>query len=867
MAKTMLNYNPIEPYMVSFRANTLVRVLSKAAGSNPNLWGIDVQGRRGYAPISHLQESEVIVRKDALIEVPTEPFMEVPAPKEPSAEVQPTIDGTTVEEDIISSERNDNIATASTETQEQQKRIDDNISDSLNEISGQEDLSEQQQLQPQEEVVQKIVPETANHISEPVEMQNEIRENDDEEDEGFEDEWKEENDEGNYAGREPVTEPPFIKKHAYQTGEKDVENLQNADVKLELIGSDAKRPEENNLIENNTVSALGSGVMEVDEPVNVYAEENAPEINSDSNENDIKNESQQEKTAEKLPLVDTGISTAAVSSERVNVMAEENAPEVKRDSSETKHTEIRNEEAETKTTVEAASLSETKHTEIRNEEAEPNTTNDTPQVNIVPNIETNGTIPSGSTDEVEKNNEILKPTENESVPVAASEASAAPPSFKDEQSASEAIPADEASPRVQPNQIDSNVDDFHRHIENVLEKVQDPFSQQASTFNPSNLGDETNGVNSISPDSPSVDSSGENHFKNPFGLNTEDNGKDNPEIPINTAVDPVQNIESTEIPNVVEEKSTPIAEEKAIVPEIADEVLPLPDKIIAEVLPTTSPSPILDEGLSEDIFTSRPPRIEVEYQNVESVETGNWYDGIVEIAFEGYSSVLRLFDSDASEKNDVIGSQQNAQADVDALEDGYCEKLDDGSCPKKSPKSVHTHDHVFGAAIHHMKNVNYDDFAKEFLVKVIAMADLVILLTFAAIAVLIFILGQYYLEKTQKESALISKLNIIEKKLLVSEKECSIVKGDLIQTRKQLVSIEDSSFGSNDMVIALKQQLEHVENEKLKLQQQITTLEKVSDTSRPSGCNIDSNCLFFAGIGSGRRGWSRDEYNDYGTFE
>lgn len=63
---------------------------------------------------------------------------------------------------------------------------------------------------------------------------------------------------------------------------------------------------------------------------------------------------------------------------------------------------------------------------------------------------------------------------------------------------------------------------------------------------------------------------------------------------------------------------------------------------------------------------------------------------------------------------------------------------------------------------------------------------------------------------------------------MTSGKECALVKHDLLETRNKLASIEDNSFGSNEMVIALKQQLDKSEAEKEELHEQVETLEKVS---------------------------------------
>lgn len=106
-------------------------------------------------------------------------------------------------------------------------------------------------------------------------------------------------------------------------------------------------------------------------------------------------------------------------------------------------------------------------------------------------------------------------------------------------------------------------------------------------------------------------------------------------------------------------------------------------------------------------------------------------------------------------------------------------------------------------------------------------ADLVVYLVVTAVTVLIFTLGYYYITYNRKENRLVSRLNILEKKLMTSDKECFLLKNELLDTRVKLESIEDNSFGSNDMVIALKQQLEEGEKRNEGLHQQIATLEKV----------------------------------------
>lgn len=108
------------------------------------------------------------------------------------------------------------------------------------------------------------------------------------------------------------------------------------------------------------------------------------------------------------------------------------------------------------------------------------------------------------------------------------------------------------------------------------------------------------------------------------------------------------------------------------------------------------------------------------------------------------------------------------------------------------------------------------------------MTDFIICLGITGLTVLVFTLGYYCTANGRKENSLVSKLNIVERSLLASNKETAILKNELTETLNKLASIEDNSFGSNDMVIALKKELDENELEKEKLREQVVSLEKVT---------------------------------------
>lgn len=66
-----------------------------------------------------------------------------------------------------------------------------------------------------------------------------------------------------------------------------------------------------------------------------------------------------------------------------------------------------------------------------------------------------------------------------------------------------------------------------------------------------------------------------------------------------------------------------------------------------------------------------------------------------------------------------------------------------------------------------------------------------------------------------------------------------MLKSDLSETKHKLISIENNSFGSNDMVIALRHELDDAEQAKLDLQEQIASLEKELENAAEAGLELN----------------------------
>lgn len=82
-------------------------------------------------------------------------------------------------------------------------------------------------------------------------------------------------------------------------------------------------------------------------------------------------------------------------------------------------------------------------------------------------------------------------------------------------------------------------------------------------------------------------------------------------------------------------------------------------------------------------------------------------------------------------------------------------------------------------------------------------------------------------------------MNELERHLMASTKENEILKGDVMATRQKLMSIEDNSFGSNDMVIALKRDLESNEQQQSEMLEKIASLEKELEAAAEDGLELN----------------------------
>uniref|UniRef100_A0A1B0D5Q2 Transport and Golgi organization protein 1 n=1 Tax=Phlebotomus papatasi TaxID=29031 RepID=A0A1B0D5Q2_PHLPP len=136
-------------------------------------------------------------------------------------------------------------------------------------------------------------------------------------------------------------------------------------------------------------------------------------------------------------------------------------------------------------------------------------------------------------------------------------------------------------------------------------------------------------------------------------------------------------------------------------------------------------------------------------------------------------------------------------------------------------------------------NMTLDEFVNLLMGRVLGMSSLILYLSVSAGAILIFTFGHYVLVQCSRERQLVYRLNSVERKLMVAYKECGSVKGELMETKEKLTSIQDNSFGSNDMVIALRGELENSQAMRENLQEQVASLEKELENAAEAGLELN----------------------------
>ncbi|XP_017095773.3 transport and Golgi organization protein 1 [Drosophila bipectinata] len=265
-----------------------------------------------------------------------------------------------------------------------------------------------------------------------------------------------------------------------------------------------------------------------------------------------------------------------------------------------------------------------------------------------------------------------------------------------------------------------------------------------------------------------------------------------------------------------EEQTTPTTFTDSAYEAVYEDATPLPDipserpgvgTVEPVALPaTSSPTPevpIKEDGLNLGLFAT-------------IVDTVN--------NFIGKEPQAPLDSSD--ELHRILYPGQGGGGSLKKPSQGSIPNNEEGYCARFQPQDCH-------------RTISIDNFIEVVAGNLVEHTLLLLCVVIAAASSLFFIFVYYCFCNSSQEGELLSKLNHLERSLLASHKENSIIKHDLMTTRTKLASIEDNSFGSNDMVNDLKKQLETELYEKAKLQEQVVSLERDLDNAAEAGLELN----------------------------
>lgn len=154
------------------------------------------------------------------------------------------------------------------------------------------------------------------------------------------------------------------------------------------------------------------------------------------------------------------------------------------------------------------------------------------------------------------------------------------------------------------------------------------------------------------------------------------------------------------------------------------------------------------------------------------------------------------------------------------------------NCNSNTFDGERENDEACSKATTQLRVSNYLNFIYSLFIQLITIGDIKFLLFLEVFALITFIFGHYCFVRRRAENALVSKLNIIERKLFASEKDCSLAKLELLEKCKILDGIADKSFGTDDMI-------KQLEIDKAELNKQVFALEKELEAAAEAGLELN----------------------------
>ncbi|XP_059609595.1 transport and Golgi organization protein 1 [Phlebotomus argentipes] len=313
--------------------------------------------------------------------------------------------------------------------------------------------------------------------------------------------------------------------------------------------------------------------------------------------------------------------------------------------------------------------------------------------------------------------------------------------------------------------------------------------------------------------------------------------------PLHEHLPPLPNIEPESIPEipVVEAAKQPenIGNTAETVPEVP-QTLP---EVITEPPPETVTESV-GQGSFEEINIK--PTEEPQEEKIVKIESEKPDGGFFSGLFDSITETLNMKVMKDSEKMEQENVENKMDKDKKSTDDFFYRPQSQElrhpivsphhptAQQQQRPKAEVAEEKVTKSA-----GMTFDEFIYLLMDSLLGMSSLILYLSVSSGAILIFTFGHYLVVQCSRERQLLFRLNSMERKLMVAFKENGSLKGELGETREKLMSIQDNSFGSNDMVIALRGELDNSEAQREHLQDQVLSLEKELENAAEAGLELN----------------------------
>ncbi|XP_043473150.1 transport and Golgi organization protein 1 isoform X2 [Leptopilina heterotoma] len=841
LAKTLLKYNSNDEDILSFQANTEVKVYSKSAGNRPDLWGVEILGKRGYAPMKMIREYTVM--KSVLkFEVPTKPIEDIPKNEIEKENDEPTEKSPEIS--VINSSAKDleHLIPVPENVSPSYEVIDGTtiplaIDDSTNDYSSSQSIEDvATEEEPILSVHPSLVSSTISFVTqvidkvtqqlEKVESMN-INENDEKEEENIpltenenisqtEDEnippiEGKINEETEAEGKNEEEEniPLNENKNVSQTEDENIPSIEDkindeTETKEKIEEKELKEEEKEKEIVQEPEKTLPDETVS-DESVNdEESEENESkeleEEEKNKTEDEIKKQEEKEineevKTQGEEEKEKSEIKEESETKEEIKEEGDKNEEEDKNERIEEGAKEVQEtEEKEENETIEnihppeqqipieekfpTATETETKDSKII-ENYESKFTNDSPMEKEIPlpDLITETTTATNQVPLIDERETLILNDENNNN------------NINNSQIDDNANMKNEESESKTNQNSKLGFDIFSLHKLKSVENVNNVNSENILLENTStdinfDFNREEMKINETGDISDEIN----NDVSNDDNNNNYSSANNDTDIYMNEEF--VYNNDSS----VISSKNDPL---DSLEPHFHDDVEPRKEILSAEQASTFNELPSNRNLLNFD-------------------ETSHFHSQ------ESQSDKLLGNDISESAENLAVFNKQDSVEEAPipmVLPPDVCEK--DSNC--QTENVVHNDDISIANVINMGKN--YWEFLTYLLI--------------TSITILVFSLGYYYIENARRDNQLIGRINKLEKELMVSSKECAMLNENLTCTKTKLNSIEDESFGSNEMVASLKADLEAAQNTNLEMEDQVVTLEKELESATEAGLELE----------------------------